>query len=121
MSEKLSSSELQHLENFVTTCLSDPGSMTHGELLQAINENQQLCARAVQQLQPQPQAASTVTVEDINFLESWLKARNLVLGGLQLLQLADPDNAASIQHELECTETAFTLIPNLLLEARGRV
>jgi hypothetical protein len=94
--------------------------MSHGELLDAIQENHELCSRALTQLQePTPVAPpGEVTQADITFLESWLKARNLVIGGLQLLQLADPDNAASIQHEVECTETAFTLLPGVLKEMR---
>lgn len=118
MSE-LTASELKHLEIFVTTCLSDPGSMSHEELLQAINDNQQLCAKAMRQLQIP--STSEVTAEDLNFLNSWLKARNLMLGGMQLLQMADPENAATIQHEIECTETAFKLLPGLIEDTRKRL
>lgn len=126
MSERLSRSELAHLESFFTTCLSDPGSMSHAELLEAISENQQLCGKALRQLQQQsiPAAAQPlgseegVTEEDLRFLESWLKARNLVLGGLQLLQLADPENAVQMQHEVECTETVFKILPGLIAKAK---
>jgi hypothetical protein len=129
MSERLTQPELAHLETFVTTCLSDPGSMSHGELLEAIHDNHELCAKALRQLQRQniPAAARPlgssegVTEEDLRFLESWLKARNLVIGGLQLLQLADPDNAASIQHEVDCTETAFKLLPGLISKAKHQM
>lgn len=119
MNQALTSSELKHLENFVTTCLADPGSFSHEELVEAISENQELCARAVQQARAS--RPGEITEADINFLQSWLKARNLILGGLQLLQMADPGNAAAIQHELECTETAFTLLPGLLAEAKQRI
>ena len=129
MSERLTQPELAHLETFVTTCLSDPGSMSHAELLEAIQDNQQLCAKALRQLQRQsiPAAARPlgsdegVTEEDLRFLESWLKARNLILGGLQLVQLADPDNAAQMQHEVECTETAFKLLPGLISRAKHQL
>jgi hypothetical protein len=126
MSERLTQPELAHLETFFTTCLSDPGSMSHEELLEAIQDNQELCGKALRQIQRQsiPAAARPlghsegVTEQDLTFLESWLKARNLVVGGLQLLQLADPDNAATIQHEVECTETAFKLLPGLISKAK---
>lgn len=119
MSAPLNTQELKHLETFVTTSLADPGSLTHEELLEAINENQELCARALKQLQEPPASnGREMTEADLAFLESWMKARNLVLGGMQLLQLADPENAASIQHELECTETVFTLLPGLIADAR---
>ena len=128
MSTPVSPSELKHLESYITTCLSDPGSMSHAELLQAIQENQELCTRAFQQLQPGGAEASSVasettrvTAADVTFLESWLKAKNLMIGGMQLLQMADPDNAASVQHELECTETAFTLLPRLIADAKDRL
>ncbi len=127
MTTPLNPSELKHFENFVTTCLSDPGSMSHEELLDAILVNQELCSRALRQLQtgtassPARSSVNTITESDLNFLQSWLKARNLMLGGLQLLQLADPDNAASVQHELECTETAFALLPGLISDARERL
>ena len=122
MPNPLSPPELKHLETFFTTCLSDPGSMSHLELLEAIQENNELCTKALYQLQEQsiPAAARPlgtaqgVTEGDLRFLESWLKSRNVVVGGLQLLQLADPDNAASIQHEVECAETAFKLLPGLI-------
>ena len=120
MSAPLNTQELKHLETFVTTSLADPGSLSHQELLEAINENQELCARALQQLQHPSEntVGREMTEADLTFLESWMKARNLVLGGMQLLQLADPENAASIQHELECTETVFTLLPGLIADAR---
>jgi len=123
MSDTLTPSELKHLETFFTTCLSDPGSMSHAELLEAIQDNQELCGKALRQLQDRkaPSADSGVTQSDITFLRSWLKAQNLVLGGMQLLQLADPDNAASIQHEIECTETAFTLLPGVLQEMEQKL
>lgn len=123
MSDNLTPSELKHLETFFTTCLSDPGSMSHAELLEAIQDNQELCGKALRQLQDRkaPDAESGVTQSDITFLRSWLKAQNLVLGGMQLLQLADPDNAASIQHEIECTETAFTLLPGVLQEMEQKI
>lgn len=121
----LSQAELGHLESFITTCISDPGSMSHAELLEAIQDNQELCGRALRQLQNSKPAPSLpldgITAADLDFLTSWLKARNLVLGGLQLLQLADPENAASVQHELECTETAFQLLPGLIQEAKARL
>ena len=123
MTQSLTPSELAHLETFFTTCLSDPGSMSYEELVEAINENQQLCGKALRQLRQaavKPVAPpDEITESDLLFLESWLKARNLVLGGLQLLQLADPDNAASIQHEVECTETAFKLLPGALAKAKS--
>lgn len=94
--------------------------MTHPELLEAIADNQELCGRALSQLQTEASApsASSVSIADLDFLDSWMKAQNLVLGGMQLLQLADPENASSVQHEIECTETAFKLLPDLILEAR---
>lgn len=120
MSTVLNPSELKHLETFITTCLADPGSMSHEELLEAIQENQELCARALHQIQaPRAETKGEITQADVTFLQSWLKAKNLILGGLQLLQMADPGNAASIQHELECTETAFTLLPMLLAETQA--
>ena len=114
----LNAQELQHLETFVTTSLADPGSLTHEELLETIAENQELCARAVRQLQETPRPRR-MTEEDYRFLESWLKARHLVIGGMQLLQLADPENHDRMQHEVECTETALTLTPGLIADARG--
>ena len=82
MSDNLTPSELKHLETFFTTCLSDPGSMSHAELLEAIQDNQELCGKALRQLQDRkaPDAESGVTQSDITFLRSWLKAQNLVLG-----------------------------------------
>jgi hypothetical protein len=127
MSTTLTTDDLKHFETFVTTCLSDPESMTHEELLEAIQVNQELCTRALHQLQGTPDrpdvehTVGAVSEADLNFLQSWLKAKNLMLGGLQLLQLADPENAATVQHELECTETAFVLLPGLISEARGRL
>jgi hypothetical protein len=119
MNSKLTPSQIQQFETFVTTCLSDPASMSYEELIQAINDNQEICALALQQIQsPEPTSRGQTTEADIVFLTSWLKARNLVIGGLQLLQMADPDNAASIQHEVECTETAFQLLPGLLEDVR---
>lgn len=119
MSKPLSVQELSHLENFVTTTLADPNSLSHQELLDAIVENQELCAQAVACLQSQTPAQGRVTEADLVFLESWLKARNLMIGGMQLLQMADPENAASIQHEVECTEAAFSIIPLLIAHVRG--
>lgn len=119
MPSPLNADELKRLETFFTTCLSDPGSMGHDELLEAISENQELCTRALGQLSaPAEPDSEAVTEADLNFLESWLKARNLILGGMQLLKMADEQNAAAIQHELDCTETAFTLIPRLIADAR---
>lgn len=117
MPNSLSTQELHHLETFVTTSLADPGSLSHEELLEAIAENQELCARAVRQIQ-EAGAPREITEADLTFLESWLKASNLVIGGMQLLQLADPDNADRLQHEVECTQTAMTLLPVLIAEAR---
>ena len=97
--------------------------MSHEELLEAIQDNRELCGRALTQLQD-PEVISSpnaVSQADLDFLDSWLKAKNLMLGGLQLLQLADPENASSVQHEFECTETAFTLLPRLILDARERL
>lgn len=129
MSERLTQPELSHLETFVSTCLMDPGSMSHEELLEAIQDNQELCGKALRQLQRQEIRAAErplghsegVTEEDLRFLESWLKARNLILGGLQLLQLADPENAVQMQHEVECTETAFKLLPGLISKAKQQL
>lgn len=119
--KSLTDQELTHLETFVTTSLSDPSALSHQELLDAITENQELCARAVSQLRCLNSQAPEVTEADLVFLESWLKARNLMIGGMQLLQMADPENAASIQHEVECTETAFTILPALIAQARGSI
>ena len=118
MSAPLNTQEIKHLETFVTTTLADPGSLSHEELIEAINVNQELCARALTQLRSPGAPPKEMTEADLNFLESWLKARNLVLGGMQLLQMADPDNAGTIQHELECTETVFTILPGLIADAR---
>lgn len=120
MPSTLNSEELKRLEHFITTCLSDPGSMSHDELIEAISENQQLCARALGQLNAPSDSESQLSEADLNFLQSWLKARNLVIGGMQLLKMADTQNAAAIQHELEVTETAFTLLPKLISEAQAR-
>ena len=118
MSTTLNQNEIQNLQDFFQNCLQDPDSMSHQQLVTTIKENQELCSRALSQIKNPP---GDITIEDVNFLVSWLKARNLIIGGLQLLQMADPGNAAAIQHEVECTETAFTLLPGLLNETRERL
>ena len=118
MSTALNQNEIQNLQDFFQNCLRDPDSMSHEQLVSSIKENQEPCSRALTQIKNPP---GEITIEDVNFLISWLKARNLIIGGLQLLQMADPENAAAIQHEVECTETAFTLLPGLLNEARERL
>lgn len=114
----LSEQELIRLERFVSSVLSDPGALSQQELLSAIAENRELCGRAVTQLKRSCAGRSEVSEADLVFLESWLKARNLMIGGMQLLQMADPENSASIQHEVECTETAFNILPSLISRVR---
>lgn len=117
MQSPLSSEELKRLESFVSTTLADPGSCSHEDLVAEISENHSLCARLLKQAGPTESALSEA---DLNFLQSWLKARNLIIGGMELLKLADQQNAGAIQHEIDCTETALGLLPKLIDEARPR-
>ncbi len=64
---------------------------------------------------------SSVTISDLDFLQSWLRAEPLLLTGLEILEMGDPNTAERIRHERECTEAAFRLLPQLLAEARQRL
>lgn len=125
MANPLTPPEIASLDSFFQNCLANPEAMSHEELVVSIRQHHGLCVRAISQLQGSPRGPlappDQVTEDDLRFMESWMKARNLVIGGLQLLQLADPDNAASIQHEVECTETAFKLLPGIITEARSNL
>lgn len=60
----------------------------------------------------------TITESDLAFLSSWLKSEQLILAGLQILELGDPQNAEAVRHEREMTETAFRLLPDLIRQAK---
>jgi hypothetical protein len=75
-------------------------------------ENRDLATRALAQLRQR----ASLNEADLVFLRSWLKASDLILAGLQVLEMADPGAAEPIRHERECTEMAFNLLPALLGE-----
>lgn len=77
-------------------------------------EQQELCDRVLAGLNRRP----ALSEADVAFLRSWLRAGDLLLAGLQVLEMADEGSASAIRHERECTETALGLLPTLLDEAR---
>lgn len=80
-----------------------------------LGEHKELCDRVLSALR----FRSALNQADIGFLRSWLRAGDLILTGLQVLEMADQDNAEAIRHERECTQTALALLPHLLDEARS--
>lgn len=119
MDERLTDDEMTRFEHFVTTCLADPGSYEPDELVCAINENADLCSKALTAVR-RSRGLRYVTEQDLIFLKSWLKAGDLILGSLEVLRQMDSTNAAAIGHELECTQTALETLPRLILEAYER-
>lgn len=101
MSNSLSVHDIDRFEALLQQNLSQP-------------ENQDLCQNVLSALRFRP----ALSEADIGFLRSWLKAGDLILAGLQVLEMADEGSAEAIRHERECTETAFNLLPQLLDEAR---
>jgi hypothetical protein len=108
-SPQLSHEDLDRFEAFLSSCLADPT-----QAASAATVHRELCDRVLASLRQRP----TLSESDIIFLRSWLKARDLIVAGLQFLEMADESTAGSVRHERECTETAFDLLPRLLDEAR---
>lgn len=104
MSAVLTPADIDLFAQFLENCLSQPENSAHREL----------CDRVMGTLRQQ----SELSQSDIGFLTSWLKAQELIVAGLQVLEMADEANADAIRHERECTETAFKLLPVLVNEAR---
>lgn len=99
----LSSADLERFGQFLESSLSHPDQ----------DGNRELCDRVMELLRHRSQLSQA----DLGFLKSWLKARDLIVAGLQVLEMADEGNAEAIRHERECTEMAFNLLPCLVDEA----
>jgi hypothetical protein len=120
MSQTLSAEDVARFEMFLNTCLSHPGSLAEQAQLDSLGDYRELCARVMAALQARvaPVERGALNEGDFVFLESWLKARDLIVAGLQVLEMADPASAQAVQHERECTETAFAMLPRVLRQAR---
>jgi hypothetical protein len=105
----LSPEDIDRFELFLNGCLTNPGQAST-----TATGDRELCDRVLASLRQR----SALSQGDIGFLRSWLKARDLIVTGLQFLEMADESTADSVRHERECTETAFNLLPQLLDEAR---
>lgn len=112
MSLPLTTADVARFEIFLQDCLAPLAQ-------EAQADHRELCARVVSTLERcvNPNL-SGLTESDYGFLESWLKARDLIVAGLQVLEMADPASADAVKHERECTETAFDLLPQVIDRAR---